>query len=226
MKGVSVNPDRTDRMLVDLARQGDDNAFGELVRRHYRRCVDLASLIVRNHWDAEDQVQTACSKAHERLYQYNGDAEFVTWLLRIVTNQCRMFLRESRRARFVYVDDVASEPDLLELPAFGPDPEGESALNELKQILRTEIRRVPPRLRGVMMLRDIEELPMKEVADALQLKVPAAKSRLFRARAELELRMKQRCTNMGSQSAIAQSAAPFSRVTRQRTLQPLCATIA
>ena len=77
----------------------------ELIRRHYRRCVDLASLIVRHHWDAEDQVQTACSKAHAHLPQYRGDAEFVTWLLRIVTNECHMYLREQRRARFVYVDD-------------------------------------------------------------------------------------------------------------------------
>ncbi len=225
MKGLGPNHDRTDHVLVDRARTGDDNAFGELIRRHYRRCVDLASLIVRNHWDAEDQVQTACTKAHTHLHQFHGDAEFVTWLLRIVTNECRMFLRERRRAQFVYVDDTAREPGILELPACGPDPEGESALNELKQILATEIRRVPPRLRGVIMLRDIQELPMLDVANALQIKVPAAKSRLLRARAELELRVKHRCTNMGTMSAISRQAAPFSRVAHHRTMTPLRPTL-
>ena len=225
MKELGANQNRTDHMLVDLARDGDDNAFGELVRRHYRRCVDWASMIVRNRWDAEDQVQTACSKAHTHLYQYHGDAEFVTWLLRIVTNECRMFLRKKHRVHFVYLDDIAGETDLLELPACGPDPEGESALNELKQILKTEIRHVPPRLRGVIMLRDIQELPMRDVAEALQINVPAVKSRLLRARAELELRVRQRCTNMGTLSAISRSATPFSRVAHQRTMHPLHATL-
>jgi RNA polymerase sigma-70 factor (ECF subfamily) len=61
-----------------------------------------------------------------RLDQYQGESEFGTWLSRIVTNQCLMFMREQRRARFVYVDDTSREPDTppLELPACGPDPEG------------------------------------------------------------------------------------------------------
>ena len=77
---------RPDHLLVDLARHGDKDAFGELVQRHYRRCVDLATLFVRNHWDAEDQVQVAFSMAHARLNQYQGEAEFATWLSRIVTS--------------------------------------------------------------------------------------------------------------------------------------------
>jgi RNA polymerase sigma-70 factor (ECF subfamily) len=226
MQVATTYLDKSDRVLVDLSRQGDNDAFGELVRRHYRRCVDLANLIVRNYWDAEDQVQIACSKAHARLEQFHGDAEFATWLLRIVTNECRMFLREKRRARFVYVDDTERESDVLELPACGPDPEGESSLSELKQILRTEIRHVPPRLRGVMMLRDIQELPMTEVAEALQIKVPAAKSRLLRARAELGLRVRERCNNLGALSPLSRSAAPFNRVAYRRTMQPLYATVA
>jgi RNA polymerase sigma-70 factor (ECF subfamily) len=192
--------DRPDRLLVDWARNGDDDAFGELVCRHYRRCVELASLILRNDWDAEDQVQTACSKAHAHLAQYHGEAEFATWLLRIVTNECLMFLREKRRVRFVHLDDTSREADgpRLELPARGPDPEGEFGLNELKQILRTEVRRVPPLLRSVIMLSDIKELPMKDVAEVLQINVPAAKSRLLRARAEVRLRLTKRFNSTGA----------------------------
>jgi RNA polymerase sigma-70 factor (ECF subfamily) len=214
--------DQPDRELLDQAKLGDNNAFGELVRRHYHRCLDVAELIVRNRWDAEDQVQTACSKAHAHLDQYHGNAEFVSWLLRIVTNECLMFLREKRRARFVYIDDTPREPDMPspELPACDPDPEGALALNELKQILITEIRHVPPRLRHVIMLRDIQELPMKEVADELEINVPAAKSRLLRGRTELRLRLKQRCINMGPFSALSRSAAPFNRVAHQRAMLP------
>ena len=225
MQVPATSLDRPERVLLDRARNGDNDAFGELVRTHYRRCLDLAKLIVRNHWDAEDQVQTACSKAHAHLDQYHGNAEFVNWLLRIVTNECLMFLRERRRARFVYIDDKRRDSEMppQELPACDPDPEGALALNELKQILITEIRHVPPRLRHVIMLRDIQGLPMKEVAQELEINVPAAKSRLLRGRTELRLRLKQRCSNMGPFSALSQSAAPLHRVA-QRAMQPMHVT--
>jgi RNA polymerase sigma-70 factor (ECF subfamily) len=223
MQGLTATPDRPDQLLVDLARKGDNDAFGELVRRHYRKCVDLATLFVRNHWDAEDQVQTACSKAHARLDQFQGEAEFSTWLSRIVTNQCLMFMREKRRARFVYLDDPVREPEAppLELPACGPDPEGELALGELKTVLRTEIRRVPPLLRNAIMLRDIQELPMAEVAEALDISVPAAKSRLLRARTELRQRVRQRCSNVGTLSPLSRSAVPLNRVAHHRAMHPV-----
>ena len=222
-KGYASSPDRPDSLLVQLAKEGDNEAFNDIVRRHYRRCVDLATFFVRNQWDGEDQVQIAFSKAHLRLHQYQGDAEFGTWLSRIVTNQCLMFMREKRRARFVYIDDNSRESDAppVELPACGPDPEGESAFEELKQVLRTEIRRVPPLLRNVIMLRDIQELPMPDVAQALNISVPAAKSRLLRARTELRSRLKERCENMGTLSPLSRSAAPLNRVAHHRAIQPL-----
>ena len=225
MHGTSATYDQPDTELVQLAREGDNDAFGELVNRHYRRCVDLATLFLRNHWDAEDQVQVACSKAHARLNQFHGDAEFVTWLSRIVTNQCLMFMRVRRRARFVYLDDASAESDAppLELAAGGPDPEGELALNELKQVLRTEIRHVPPLLRKLILLRDIEELPMTAVAEELQISVPAAKSRLLRARTELRLRLKEKYQNIGPQWPLSKSAAPLSRVAHHRAVQRLMA---
>jgi len=223
MQGTAERCDQSDSELVELSRQGDNDAFGELVRRHYRRCVDLANLFVRNHWDAEDQVQVACSKAHERLHQFHGDSEFVTWLSRIVTNQCLMFMRVRRRARFVYLDDASPESEAppLELAAGGPDPEGELAVNELKQVLRTEIRHIPPLLRKLVLLRDIEELPMAAVAEELQISVPAAKSRLLRARSELRIRLKQKYQNIGPQSPLSKSAVPLSRVAHHRSIQRL-----
>jgi RNA polymerase sigma-70 factor (ECF subfamily) len=223
MHNTTATYEQPDNQLVELARQGDNDAFGELVRRHYRRCVDLATLFLRNHWDAEDQVQVACSKAHARLHQYHGDAEFITWLSRIVTNQCLMFMRVKRRARFVYLDDASPESDAppLELPACGPDPEGELAVNELMQVLRTEIRHIPPLLRNLIMLRDIQELPMTTVAEELQISVPAAKSRLLRARTELRVRLRQRYQNVGPVSPLSKSAAPLSRVGNHRAIQPL-----
>ena len=225
MQGTVATLDGPDRSLVEMSREGHKDAFGELIRRHYRRCIDLATLFLRNRCDAEDQVQIACSKAYVRLNQFHGDAEFATWLLRIVSNECLMFIREKRRARFVYLDDTSRRADgsPMELPACGPDPEGELGLSELKQALRTEIRRVPPLLRNVIMLRDIQELPMKDVAEALEIGVPAAKSRLLRGRTELRSRLKRRCENIETLSALSRSAAPLNRVGQHRAMHPALA---
>src|SRR5688572_26634783 len=177
----------SDEILVRLARTGDKEAFGELVSRYRQKCVDLATFFLRNRGDAEDEVQNAISKAYAHLDQYHGEAEFSTWLSRIVSNQCLMLMRIQRRTRFVYLDETAParEAPPLELPDCGPDPEGELAYKQMKGALRTEIRRIPPMLRNVMLLRDIQELSMNDVAEKLGITVPAAKSRLLRARTEL-----------------------------------------
>jgi RNA polymerase sigma-70 factor (ECF subfamily) len=216
-----AQPKLTDTELVDLARQGDDEAFGELVRRHWRKCVDLGCFFLRNRGDAEDQVQNAVLKAYQHLDQYQGEAEFATWLARIVANQCLMLIRERRRARFVYLDEPSSEPKALpiQLASSGPDPEGAFAFVQITQVLEYEVNRIPRLLRNVVLLRDIQGLPMRDVAGQLGLTVSAAKSRLIRARAELRQRMSRHVEGADHSSALARVAAPLSRVGRHCAMQ-------
>ena len=212
----------TDMTLVTQARRGDTEAFGELIRRHRQKCLDLATFFLRNRNDAEDEVQNAFSKAYTHLDQYKGDAEFSTWLGRIVANQCLMLMRVRRNTRFVYLDEPSSgspRPQPVELPAVCGDPEGELACQQMTDVLRLEIRRIPPVLRNVMVLRDIQELPMPDVAAQLGITVPAAKSRLLRARTELRSRLKRYTAGMGNSSPLARAAAPLNRVARHYALQ-------
>ena len=209
----------TDLQLVALVRPGDPNAFGVLTQRHWKRCVDLGCYFLRNRGEAEDQAQNAILKAYQHFDQYQGDANFSTWLGRIVANECLMLLRSRRRARFVYLDELPSDlkPVPIQVPATGPDPEGNLAYAQLSQILQSEVRRIPPLMRDVMMLRDLEGLPMKNVADTLGISVSAAKSRLVRARAELRSRMQRYCD--GLHSPPSRTAAPLSRVGRHCAIQ-------
>jgi RNA polymerase sigma-70 factor (ECF subfamily) len=223
MQTLAIKLSLNDQHLVRLAREGDNEAFGELIRRHWNKCVDLATAFLRNRGDAEDEVQNAFSKAYAHLDQYHGEAEFSTWLTRIVTNQCLMFMRVKRRTRFVYLDDAVGgqEAAPVELPACGPDPEGEFAFGQMKTVLSTEIRRIPPMLRNVMLLRDIQELPIGDVARQLGITIPAAKSRLLRARTELRSRLLRHAEKSGSFSPLARSAAPLNRVAHHRAMRPL-----
>ena len=220
---IGITP-LTDSELVELSRKGDQEAFGELTRRHWRKCVDLGCFFLRNRGDAEDSVQDAFLKAYEHLDQFQGGAEFSTWLSRIVVNECLMLMRVRRRTRFVYLDEGPSDTRAVpvQVPGAGPDPEGELAYFQLNDVLLGEVKRIPPMLRNVMLLRDVEGLPVGDVAQQLGITVSAAKSRLVRARAELRLRMVRHYNPKGPSSLLTRNAAPLSRVGRHCLVQAAC----
>jgi RNA polymerase sigma-70 factor (ECF subfamily) len=183
----------SDTTLVAQAKHGDRPAFEQLIERHYQSCVNMASFILRDRSEAQDQVQEAWWKAFARLEQYRGDAEFLTWMLRIVVNQCLALLRVRRRTSFCYLDDDGRQSGArpVELPTVAPDPEYVVVSCELEETLRDEIRHMPRLLRDVVLLH-LQELPMSAVAGRLGISIVAAKSRLRRARAELRSRLTEK----------------------------------
>ncbi len=189
----------SDDDLVDMCRHGDPAAFDELMKRYQTPALKVAVSIMRDKEDAEDEVQNAFWKAYEHIGQFHQDAKFSTWLTRIVVNQCLMRLRRARRARFAFIDDPQGEDESMkvELRDGGQSPEQALGKAQVAEVLEEEIRRTPPLLRHVFMLRDVQQLPMPQVADALGISVAAAKSRLLRARAELRNRMRRHSGAIG-----------------------------
>jgi RNA polymerase sigma-70 factor (ECF subfamily) len=206
--------ENNDADLVESARHGDKQAFGELVKRHHHWCVGLASGILRDRGDAEDEAQNAYWNAFQHLDQFQGDAEFSTWLARIVVNQCLMFIRASKRARFLHLDaGIPGYPSgSIDLPSWRPDPEGELGSRQLRDVLKREIQCIPALLRNVVLLRDVEELSIAEVANRLGITVSAAKSRLLRARIELRQRVLRHCGASGHLSLTTPAAVPPTRL--------------
>jgi RNA polymerase sigma-70 factor (ECF subfamily) len=206
--------ENNDADLVESAKRGDQQAFGELVKRHHHWCVGLASGILRDRGDAEDEAQNAYWNAFQHLDQFQGDAEFSTWLARIVVNQCLMFVRARRRARFLRLDaGIAGHASAsIDLPSWRPDPEGELGSREVREVLEREIRGIPALLRNVVLLRDVEELPIAEVADRLGITISAAKSRLLRARIELRQRVLRHCGTSGHLTLTARQTTPSARL--------------
>lgn len=194
-----------DEQLVRLCQQDDEEAFSELMQRHQANVFKVALSIVRDRQDAEDEIQNAFWKAYEHISQFQGDAKFSTWLTRIVVNQCLMRLRQSRRARFSYIDDAAVGDDTMTLDLRDPSrsPEDNLGREEVAEVLNLEIRRTPPLLRNVFVLRDVQQRPIQEVAENLGISVAAAKSRLLRARAELRNRMRRHHGKVGPATLMA-----------------------
>src|SRR6201993_3067265 len=174
--------------LVQAAKRGDDSAFEELVRRYDRNVFRIAQHITQNREDAEDVVQDAFLKAYGNLHQFQGQSKFYTWLVRIAVNEALMKLRRRRPERTVSLDeDVKTEDDSVprEVADWSPNPEQLYSQSELHDILTKTIQGLPPSFRTVFVLRDVEGLSTEEAAEALDLSIPAVKSRLLRARLQL-----------------------------------------
>jgi RNA polymerase sigma-70 factor (ECF subfamily) len=178
--------------LVRAAKAGDVQAFEELVKRYDRNVFRIAQHITQNREDAEDVVQDAFLKAYSNLGQFQEQSKFYTWLVRIAVNEALMKLRRRRPERTVYLDeDVQTEEDSMprEVADWSPNPEQQYTQAELRDILSKTIQGLPTGFRAVFVLRDVEGLSTEETAQALELSIPAVKSRLLRARLQLRERL-------------------------------------
>ncbi len=178
--------------LVQSAKTGDISAFEELVKRYDRNVFRIAQHITQNREDAEDVVQDAFLKAYENLDQFQGQSKFYTWLVRIAVNEALMKLRRRRPERTVSLDqEVVTEEDSIprEVADWSPNPEQLYTQGELREILAKTIQGLPASFRTVFVLRDVEGLSTEETAEALDLSIPAVKSRLLRARLQLRERL-------------------------------------
>jgi RNA polymerase sigma-70 factor, ECF subfamily len=174
--------------LVARSREGDTASFSTLLRRYEGKIFRLAMNITQNREDAEDVLQESFLKAYEHLDQFLGNSKFYTWIVRIAVNQALMKLRKRRSDRAVSLDeqiDTGEDTVVREIAAWDPDPEQRYSREELHTILSTVIDELAPIYRTVFTLRDVDGLSTEETAEALDLSVPAVKSRLLRARLQL-----------------------------------------
>jgi RNA polymerase sigma-70 factor (ECF subfamily) len=174
--------------LVNRAREGDSSAFSTLIKQYEGKIFRLAMNITQNREDAEDVLQEAFLKAYEHLDQFQGNSKFYTWVVRIAVNQALMKLRKRKADRSVSLDeqiDTGEDTVVREIAAWDPDPEVQYSQDELQGILTEAIDGLAPIYRTVFTLRDVDGLSTEETAEALDLSVPAVKSRLLRARLQL-----------------------------------------
>jgi RNA polymerase sigma-70 factor, ECF subfamily len=178
--------------LVRAAKGGNIDAFEQLVKRYDRNVFRIAQHITQNHEDAEDVVQEAFLKSFQNLNNFQEQSKFYTWLVRIAVNEALMKLRRRRTGKLVSLDeDVQTEEDSVprEVADWSPNPEQLYTQAELRDILQKTIQGLPPSFRTVFVLRDVEGLSTEETAEALDLSIPAVKSRLLRARLQLRNRL-------------------------------------
>jgi len=180
-----------DELLVQRLKARDRSALEDLLRVHGAKLYGVALQFMRNEYDAREAMQDALVSVWNKIGSFEGKSAFTSWLYRVTANAALMALRKKkRRENDVSLDATASDDDELPLPALrlsddGPLPDTVALTDELGEQVRAAIDRLPEPYRVVVLLRDVEELPMSEVMEVTGLSEPALKSRLHRARLAL-----------------------------------------
>ncbi len=186
----------TDLRLVDRVKQGDLSAFELLVRRHNQRLYRAIRGVLRTGEEVEDAMQDTYFAALKHIDQFEGRAQFGTWLLKIGINEARARLR--RRGRLVALADLTADRqgELEGATMTDQDPvrtpEQQVGSNEMVALVEAAIDRLPADYRQVLMLRMVDALDTAETAEVLGMGESAVRQRLHRAREMLEKDVQRR----------------------------------
>jgi RNA polymerase sigma-70 factor, ECF subfamily len=184
----------SDEEVVARVLAGDLPLFEVLMRRHNQRLYRTARAIVRDDAEAEDVMQETYVRAYAALGQFEGRAQWATWLTRIAVNEALARVRArgrfvAREATEVMEDDVmAKEPPAVR----SEGPEAAASARELGALVEHAIDELPDTYRTVFVLREVQELSTAETAACLDVSEELVKVRLHRARAELRRLMDAR----------------------------------
>ena len=174
-----------EQALIRRIRDGEHEAFYELIQPYERRVYATTFAILRNEADAEDAAQEAILKAFKNLRQFRAEARFSTWLIQIAVNEARMRLRKQRA---VVMEPIEQKPDdegnytPREFADWREIPSAALERKEVRQKLTEALASLGQIYREVFVLRDVQHLSIAETAKALEISTAAVKTRLLRAR--------------------------------------------
>lgn len=185
---MEVNPNLSEKAqydfrLVQLAREGDQKAYAELLGRYRDAIYYMLLKMVNNPIDAEDLTIEAFGKAFKNIEQYTPNFAFSTWLFKIASNNCIDFIRK-KRGSHISIDQGQEEQDTFSdaIQASTLDPEENLIKQQKVNLTRTIVTKLKPRYRRLIELRYFKEYSYEEIAEELNLPIGTVKAQLFRAR--------------------------------------------
>ncbi len=173
-----------DAELLRQAQSGNETAFGALMKLHYERIFRLVYAIVRNEADARDICQEIWIKVWRELPKFRGDSKFSTWLHPIATRRAIDHLRKRRRWFDRFLPFGLEDSDAVQVPepATTDDAGKQAEGAERRAALQAALASLPPKLRTVLALREVEGLSYDEIAKTVAIPAGTVMSRLYHAR--------------------------------------------
>jgi RNA polymerase sigma-70 factor (ECF subfamily) len=193
---ASPAPADTDLMLVERTVAGDQKAFELLVLKYQRRIERLIGRMVRDTDLVEDIAQETFIRAYRALSQFRGEAQFYTWLYRIAVNTAKKALGDLKRDPLVSENALRGGDEEDETSAVENElttaetPETVLAAKEIAAAVNSAMEALPEELRQAVTLREIEGLSYEEIADVMSCPIGTVRSRIFRAREAISLKIK------------------------------------
>jgi RNA polymerase sigma-70 factor, ECF subfamily len=175
--------DLTDDELVQRAQSGNSRAFELLLRRHQRAMFGTSLRLLSRSSDAEDAVQEAFIASWRRLPEFRSDAQFSTWLYRIVMNRSLNELRRHQPTEVLEPDGQVAGTDEFLIDTGSPDRQVEHSA--MMDALQAALVKLPESLRVCWLLREVDHRSYQEIADIVGVPEPTVRGRIFRARANL-----------------------------------------
>jgi RNA polymerase sigma-70 factor, ECF subfamily len=179
----NVTPPNPTDALVERCLAGDQTAWDQIVRQHWRKVFNLAYKFVGRHDEAEDLTQDIFLKIFKALHTFDRRANFQTWLISISRNLCIDHYRSVRKER----ETMARDVDASQLAPVSRErgPHSQLEQTDLRELVKLALAELPPALRQAVVLRDLQEFSYQEIADKLDLPEGTVKSRINRGRLEL-----------------------------------------
>jgi len=181
-----------DDKLVKRAKKGDSRAFDLLVLKYQGRVAQLVSRYLNNAAEVEDVTQEAFIKAYRALPNFRGESAFYTWLYRIAANAAKNHL--VALGRRPTSDMALDDSEVFDVPGRLKDHESPDEVimgQQLEALISRTIEELPVELRAALTLREFEGLSYEEIADVLECPIGTVRSRIFRAREAIDVKMAQ-----------------------------------
>jgi RNA polymerase sigma-70 factor, ECF subfamily len=185
----------TDLDLVRRIKSGDEGAFEQMVKRYHARVYSLSYGVLRNAEDAEETTQDTFLTLHRKIGTFDESKKFFSWFYRVALNQAYSRARRRRPATTTLVEEFLpkfsadghiASPDL---PDWSASIEDGAIARDLANRAGEFMNELPPTYRDVIWMYDVEEMSATDIAETLEISMPAFKSRLHRARLYVRQRL-------------------------------------